>query len=129
MKKGLLLLIIFLLSLSAFSQTKYRAFQKNSKTNNEWSGFTPDHSLIIIDSKELSVKIKSGTIEQQYYLYGLPEEMKYDDGEEAVVYRCRDENSRECLFVLRGKEHPIFEIRFSKSKDVICYYANYLGEL
>lgn len=116
------LTLIFLISLSGISQSTYRATHIAKKIEGKWGGFIPDHSLIVIDSKQSVIEVKTEKTDEKFYIYGVPITMTYDDGEEAIVNLCHDNNSVKCKFVLRGKDQPIFEIRYENY--VICYLAN-----
>jgi len=123
MKQFGLLFVIFTFPFILNAQTTYRATHLYNIIDGKIVKAIPDHSLIIVNSDFLKVEIKSENSTEHFYFYGLAGKFT-NDGEDWMVFNCRDKNNVKCRFVFRGKDQPVFEIIYEKS--TISYYAEFV---
>lgn len=127
MKRIIIIILVSITSVLSIAQTTYRATQVIKIIDGQVGKFVPDHSFIIVYSNEQKVEIKSEKATDQYYFYGVAGHFTDEEGEEWRVFNCRDKNGVKCRFVLRGKDQPVFEIKYEKL--TICYYAEFISSV
>lgn len=124
MQKLLVLIsIFFVLSVSLSAQTSRYRVENVMKVVNGKSTIEVDHSLIIIYAHDSKAEIQTKSGIERYYFHGLPEKQTLPDGEEIGVFPAKDQDGKECKFIMGGIEQPIFRIWYDKNNRT-TYTAN-----
>jgi hypothetical protein len=124
MQKLLVLISVFIvLPVPLLSQSSRYCAETVMKVVNGKSTIEVDHSLIIIYAHESKAEIQTKSGIKRYYFYGLPEKQTLPDGEEIGVFPAKDQDGKECKFIMGGIEQPIFRIWYDKNNR-ITYTAN-----